>query len=32
MSGESVTADVETVILEDGESYNWNVGRVERRS
>ena len=32
MTRESVAADTEVIILEDGETYNWNVGKVERKS
>ena len=32
MTREGVAADTEIVILEEGETYNWNVGRVERKS
>lgn len=32
MSRESVAKNVKTVVLEDGETYNWNVGKVERKS
>ena len=32
MTRESVAADTEIVILEEGETYNWNVGKVERKS
>ena len=32
MTRESVAADTEVIILEKGESYNWNVGKVERKS
>jgi len=32
MTREGVAADTEIVILEEGETYNWNVGKVERKS
>ena len=32
MTRESVGAEVETIILEEGEVYDWNVGKIERRS
>jgi hypothetical protein len=32
MTRESVAAGTEVVILEDGETYNWSLGKVERKS
>ena len=32
MTREGVAADTEVIILEEGETYNWNVGKVERKS
>src|ERR1051326_4430291 len=32
MTREGVAAGTELVILEEGETYNWNVGKVERKS
>ena len=32
MSRESVAANVKTVVLDEGETYNWGVGKVERKS
>lgn len=32
MTREGVAADTEIIILEEGENYNWNVGKVERKS
>jgi len=32
MSRESVAANVKTIVLDEGETYNWNVGKVERKS
>jgi hypothetical protein len=32
MSRESVAANVKTVVLDEGETYNWDSGKVERKS
>ena len=32
MTREGVAAGTQVVILEEGEIYNWNVGKVERKS
>ena len=32
MTREGVAAGTAVVILEEGETYNWNLGRVERKS
>jgi hypothetical protein len=32
MTRESVAAGTEVVILEEGETYNWSLGKVERKS
>ena len=32
MTREGVAADTDMIILEEGETYNWNLGKVERRS
>jgi len=32
MSRESVGKEVKTIVLDEGETYNWNVGKVERKS
>ena len=31
MTREGVAARTEIIILEDGETYNWSAGRVERK-
>ena len=31
MTRQGVAAGTQVVILEEGETYNWNMGRVERR-
>jgi hypothetical protein len=31
MTREGVAAGTQVVILEESETYNWNMGRVERR-
>ena len=32
MSRENVAANVKTIVLDEGETYNWDSGKVERKS